>query len=292
MTFKRCLVIGSSGQLGCASLKEFGQQYEIFPAVRSPGTGELRIDLSDSKATVRALEKVNPDCIIIAGAYCNVDLAESEQALCFAVNVEGPLAVAEYARARNATLVYYSTDSVFDGTKTEYTESDSVNPLNVYAQSKVEGENAIRRSLPEQHLIIRTAWLYGPDEKRRNFIYCLLDELRSGRKVRVPLDQWGCPTFTEDLARATRVLLENGARGTFHAVGSEYVNRVFIARAVCKHFGLDETQLVPTPTEGLGRTARRPLRVRLSCQRLLAYDGIRFQTLEEGLMCLQASMNL
>ena len=283
----RALVIGASGQLGRALSEALRRSYEVTEAVRSsPQPGQLRVDLEDPDGAA-AIRSLRPAWIVIAAAYCNVDGAESERSLCLRVNVEGPLAIAACARELGAGVVYYSTDQVFDGTKPAHAEQDPINPLNHYAFSKAQGEAAVADQAPERHLIIRTAWLYGPDAARRNFALRLVDELSAGRPVRLPSDQWGTPTYTEDVAAVTRWLMERNRRGTFHATGPDLVDRVSLARRICAAFGLNEAGLIPTPTAQVGQTARRPLRVRLDCGMLRADGGPTLRGLEAGLSALQ-----
>ena len=283
----RALVLGASGQLGRALSAALRQSFEVIEAVRGePQAGQLRIDLEDLAGIREALRSARPAWIVIAGAYCNVDGAEAERGRCLRVNVEGPRAAAAVARELGAGVVYYSTDQVFDGTRESYGETDRVNPLNVYAQSKAQGEAAIRSGAPERHLILRTAWLYGPDPARRNFALRLVDQLSAGHPVRVPANQWGSPTYTEDLAEVTRMLLTRNQRGTVHAVGPEFLDRMVLARCICRCFGLNDARLIPTPTAELGQAARRSVRVRLRCERLAATGAPAFRRVDAGLHAL------
>jgi dTDP-4-dehydrorhamnose reductase len=283
----RVVVIGASGQLGRALSAALRQSFEVLEAVRSePQAGQLRVDLEELDGMRQAIRSARPAWIVIAGAYCNVDGAETERERCLRVNVEGPRAVASCARELGAGVVYYSTDQVFDGTRPAHRELDPVNPLNHYAVSKAQGEAAVAAEAPERHLIIRTAWLYGPDPTRRNFALRLVDRLSAGRPARIPSDQWGTPTYTEDVAAVTRWLMERNRHGTFHAAGPDCVDRVSLARRICAVFGLDEAGLIPIPTAQLGQAARRPLRVRLDCSALRAAGGPTLRGVDAGLDAL------
>lgn len=285
----RVLVIGASGQLGRALSADFRKEYEVLETGhRHLAPGQIALDLGRPEAAVAALETIKPALIVLAGAFCNVDGCEQQPDLCRRVNVDGVAAVAEYAALTGARVVFYSTDHVFDGEGESYREADPVNPLNVYARSKAEGEAIVRGTVPARHLIIRTAWLYGPDAGRRNFVLRLVDRLRSGERVAVPADQWGSPTYTEDVAAATRFLVERNAAGTYHATGPELLDRVSLARQVCARFGLDDRQVVPTPTKALRQAARRPLRARLDCGKLMEAGVPAFRTVNEGLEALRA----
>jgi dTDP-4-dehydrorhamnose reductase len=184
-------------------------------------------------------------------------------------------------------MVFYSTDHVFDGAAERYTETAVPRPLNSYAASKLAGEAAVRAGGAGGALVIRTAWLYGPDPARRNFALRLVDATRAGRETRVPSDQWGTPTYTEDLAAVTRFLVEGGHTGLWHAAGDELLDRVTLARLVCEVFGLDAAYVVPTPTRALGQAARRPLCVRLDSGRLCAAGAPPFRDPRAGLEALR-----
>lgn len=286
----RGLLIGASGQLGRALETALRRDHEVIPSAYRHGlSGDLVIDLGDVAQTRSALEDVGPEFIVIAGAMCAVDRCEIETDACYRINVLGTRVVAEYARARGAKVVFYSTDHVFDGTREIYREVDAPGPLNVYARSKAEAEVVLREMLPDGHLVIRTSWVYGPDPQRRNFNLRCIDRLSAGERVVVPADQWGSPTYTDDLASVTCHLLRGGHTGTFHATGPDFVSREALALRVCAHFGLDGGLIMPRPTSELGQAARRPLKTRLDCSKLRATGAASFRGVEEGLESLKQS---
>ena len=215
-----------------------------------------------------------------------VDGCEADPAACVAANVGGPRAVAEWAAGSGAQVVIYSTDQVFDGSAAVNEEEDPVAPINQYARSKVEAERVLRALLPDRHLVLRTAWLYGPDEMRRNFALRLVARIADGERVAVPSDQWGTPTYADDVASATRYLVERRVAGTFHAAGPELIDRVSLARRICAAFGVDADRIVPTPTSVLGQAAPRPLRLRLANGRLTAAGVPGFRGIDAGLAAL------
>lgn len=288
----RTLLIGASGQLGRALAARFADRGLIAGAHQHLGPGDVRVDLGDASATRAMLSDVRPDLILVAGAMCNVDLCETEPEICERTNTQGPAVVADYARTQGARVVFFSTDHVFDGTRSTYVETDPVNPLNVYARSKALAEDALRTLLPDRHLILRTAWVYGPDWQRRNFVLRLVDRVRAGAEVSVASDQWGSPTYTEDLAEATRDLVNQGVAGTFHATGPECLNRAVLAETVCAQAGLETGGLIERPTAELGQTARRPLRVHLDCRKLQGICTVSFRSVAEGLRSLQSAGDL
>ena len=281
------LVIGASGQLGLALCQEFGSTYNVVAASRSHvDRGQHYVDLADEPGLIRLLDDVQANTILIAAAMCHVDRCELEPKVCHSVNVTGTEIIARHASRNGALVVFFSTDHVFDGTQKCYSEADEMAPLNVYADSKSKAELALRRYVPDRHLILRTSWVYGPDRQRRNFILRMIDQMGKQQTWPVPADQWGSPTYTDDLAKATRMLIKHGHTGTFHATGPEFVSRVALAHRVCVKFGLDSSRLEPRLTETLGQAARRPLMVRLNCQKLHEAGGNMFRDIDAGLTTL------
>jgi dTDP-4-dehydrorhamnose reductase len=281
-------VIGAAGQLGEAVTRAFAGGDVVMTVRRDPRHGQLLLDLGEPASIRAALDEAKPGVLVLAAAMCHVDGCEQDPATCGTVNVEGTRAVAGWAARHDARVVFFSTDHVFDGTAPISGEDDAVNPLNAYARSKVAGERILRELLPERHVILRTAWLYGPDRARRNFALRLVDRLRAGERVPVPSDQWGAPTYTADLAAATRFVVERDIAGTFHATGPELVDRVSLAQRIAARFGVDARGIVPTATADLRQPARRPLRVALRCDRLAALGAPAFRRIDAGLEELHA----
>jgi dTDP-4-dehydrorhamnose reductase len=284
----RVAVIGAAGQLGRALVEAFASQDVVATVRRDPRPGEHALDLSRHETIAPALAAMKPDVVILAAAMCHVDGCEQDPAACTAVNVEATRTVAAWARDAGARVVLFSTDHVFDGSAAENAEDDAVRPLNEYARSKVAGERLLRELVPDRHLVLRTAWLYGPDAARRNFALRLVARLEAGERVPVPADQAGAPTYTADLAAATRHLVGRGASGTFHATGPELLDRVTLARRICARFGVDASGIVPTTTAELRQPAPRPLRVALRCARLAATGAPAFRGVDAGLAALHA----
>lgn len=169
-------------------------------------------DLTDAARVRSVLSPLRPAVIVNCAAYTNVDGCESDAALAFRVNGEGPGILAAVAREIGSTLVHISTDYVFAGDgHTPYRETDPVGPRSVYGRSKLRGEEAILASGLERHFILRTSWLYGPGGK--NFVETMVRLARERKELRVVADQVGSPTYTGDLARAIFHLLEPAEEG-------------------------------------------------------------------------------
>ena len=213
------LVIGNNGQLGweiCRQGKENG--FDIIPLDFPEIDITNKIDLNEKTAPY------NFDILINCAAYTAVDKAETEHELAYAVNRDGPSFLAEICAGRNVPFIHVSTDYVFSGNKDGCNlETDLVEPIGVYGKSKAEGEDRIR-SVLDNHIILRTSWLYGVHGQ--NFVKTMLKLGREREEIRVVADQYGCPTFAADLAKAILDIVSlyekgNGTTwGTYHFCGS------------------------------------------------------------------------
>ena len=261
------LVTGAQGMLGS----------DLVPRLRQhlPPAELIAVDIDGLDITVEdqvrdKVARLRPTLIINCAAYTDVDGCERERELALRVNAHGPGLLARAAAECRSLLVHISTDFVFDGTKVApYTEEDPPNPLSVYGESKLAGEEAVRRLAPE-HLIVRTAWLYG--RGGANFVetICRLAEERD--ELRVVTDQTGSPTWTVELAGAIVALLRVGARGTYHAAGLGQCTRYEWAGEILRLAG-KKTPLVRACTEDFPRPAARPRYSALSCEKLARDTG-------------------
>ncbi len=223
----KVLITGANGQLGY-HLKQTFAEHELF-------LGDTEnYNITNRDLVMRETELFNPDLIIHAAAYTNVDKAETDRELCQLINVDGSRHVAEAAKQAGAKIVAISTDYVFAGDKgSPYLETDQPNPLSFYGQTKYEGEEAVRQTA-EQHFICRTSWLYGGpkplaisnfnDMPFKNFVYTMLRVGRDKNEVQVVADQFGSPTYANDLAEKIKELIKTEVYGTYHTTNSGQTN--------------------------------------------------------------------
>ena len=247
----RWFVTGAGGQLATAFSGML--QGNVFLS------REKTLDIRDAKAVRAAVHAFAPDCVLHCAAYTDVDGAEADPATAEAINVLGTHNVVEAVRGTHTTVVYFSTDYVFDGKKTApYVESDRTRPLNVYGRTKLAGE---REVLGWAHgMVFRTAWLFS--ETGHNFVKTILaaaqDRTGKGEPLRVVDDQVGSPTYAGHLAAAVGEALDRGVSpGLYHLAGSGYCSWCELAREVIQLAGLD-VEVEPTTTAEAGRPARRP----------------------------------
>jgi dTDP-4-dehydrorhamnose reductase len=262
-----------------------GRDLVSLLAGREPGLGLIAVDLAELDITReedvrRAVADCRPAAIVNCAASTDVDGCEHQRDLAFSTNALGPELLARAAGARRALLVHVSTDFVFDGAKgSPYTEEDTPHPLNVYGESKLAGEEAVRHFAGE-HLIVRTAWLYG--RHRGNFTETILALAEGRKELRVVTDQRGSPTWTVPLAEAIVALMRAGARGTYHAAGRGECSRYEWAVEILRLAGR-EVSLVPATTAEFPRPARRPPYSALASEKLSRDTGFRFPPWQQSL---------
>jgi dTDP-4-dehydrorhamnose reductase len=241
----RILLTGAGGQLGQELVK-------LLTRDEVHALDHRALDITDRKAVFAALERVRPSWVINAAAYNDVDKAEAAHEQAFAVNGAAAGYLADAAARAGAAIVHISTDYVFDGRKgAPYTEEDRPNPLNVYGQSKHEGELRVLGS-EAPACVLRTAWLYGGYGP--NFVRAILAAASAGDPLRVVADQVGSPTWTRHLARAINELIRTPARGLFHVANGGACSRFELARDIVG----DTVDVLPITSVQAGRAAARP----------------------------------
>jgi dTDP-4-dehydrorhamnose reductase len=229
------------------------------------------LDLADPDQIVDRVREVKPELIVNAAAYTAVDRAESEPELAMRVNAEAPGILAREAIRLNAGLIHYSTDYVFDGTKsTPYVEDDAPNPINAYGKSKLQGERAIQ-AVGCRHLILRTSWVYSL--RGKNFLLTILDLARQHSELRVVDDQMGAPTWCRDIAtataRLTREAAAGNAEGLYHLTAKGTTSWCGFAREILRASGI-ETPVRAISTKERAAPAKRPANSLLSCAAIAA----------------------
>jgi len=248
----RILVTGAGGQLGRELVDEFrsaGAGHQVTPC------GHAELDVADRDSVMQAVSRAEPDAVVHAAAWTDVDGCEGDPDRAWLVNALGTRHVAEASRRAGAQLCYVSTDYVFDGTAARpYTEWDTPNPLSAYGRSKLGGE----MSVGLDDLVVRTSWVCG--RHGRNFVKTILSRAQQGLPLAVVADQHGCPTLAADLAAGIGRLVESRRPGLFHMTNQGATTWYDLARDVVALAGLDPTVVSPVTTAELDppRPAPRP----------------------------------
>ncbi|MBI5680676.1 MAG: dTDP-4-dehydrorhamnose reductase [Methanobacterium sp.] len=245
----KILIIGSEGMLGHDLVDVLSIENEIST------TSIDTLDITDIDKTIETVKDKNPDVVVHAAAFTDVDGSESNPNLAYKVNALGTRNVAVACREAGSALVYISTDYVFDGNKgNSYYEYDQTNPLSVYGKTKHLGETYVRDIL-NKFYIIRTSWLYGLHGP--NFVTTMLNLAETMKTISVVNDQIGSPTYTGDLAKAIAELIKKPVYGIYHITNSEHCSWYDYALEIFDIAGI-EIEVKPVSTAEFPRPAPRP----------------------------------
>ncbi len=255
----KVVVIGASGQLGTelvwANSEKFG--YEMIPLYHKD------IEITDFYSSYKVLKEISPDVVINTAAFVRVDDCEDLKDDAFKVNAVGPRNLAVISGEVGFRLVHISTDYVFDGTKDRrsggYTEFDVPNPINVYGESKLAGENLVR-DLADKYYIVRTSWLYGAGgskAKGGNFVTKMLELSKSHSELKVVNDQIGTPTNSYHLAVQILELVKHPFFGIYHATCEGMASWYDFAVEIFKIAGVN-VKVIPVDSSEFPTRARRP----------------------------------
>jgi dTDP-4-dehydrorhamnose reductase len=265
------VILGAGGRLGAALLSEYQDKFEVT------GFDHAQVDLAKPKDIRDKIDNLAFDILINVAAFTNVDLSESKRDEAFAVNADAPKVLAEICRDKNAKLIHFSTDYVFDGEKRQpYIEDDAASPISVYGESKRAGEKFVLQT-SDRHLVVRVSWVFGPD--RPSFVDVMIKRAREEEKIEAIADKWSTPTYTRDIAELLPRVFDVDA-GILHLANSgkctwqEYAQH---ALDCCQRFG------VPLKAKTVGAlkladitnwVARRPVYSVLSAAKYQALTGI------------------
>ena len=282
----KILITGARGQLG-QELTRQGRASDF----RIESLNRQELDISNEDQLAQVLPNVSPSIVINAAAYTDVDEAENESDMAYAVNKDGPAYLARYCSDHGIALIHISTDYVFDGTKGRpYRENDPISPLGVYGQSKAQGEAVIRSRL-KNHIIVRSSWLYSV--YGNNFVKTILKLIHERPNIRVVADQLGSPTSASDLAEALLIIVTKIATGgnfdwgTYHYCGKGITTWHGLAEKIiqlAQSYGpLPIKQVTPISTTEWPTLAKRPPYSALDCSRLKSHFGIELKPWQESL---------
>ena len=294
----KVFVTGVAGQLGHDVMNELHKRgieavgSDIAPVYSGASDGTpvttmpyVPMDITDKEAVEQMIYETNPDAVIHCAAWTAVDLAEDEDKIekVRAINAVGTKNIAEVCKKLDCKMMYISTDYVFSGQGTEPWQPDckDYQPLNVYGQTKLEGELAVSGIL-EKYFIVRIAWVFGVNGK--NFIKTMLNVGKKYDTVRVVNDQIGTPTYTSDLARLLADMVVTEKYGYYHATNEgEYISWYDFTCEIFKQAGYT-TNVIPVTTEEYGLSkAARPFNSRLDKSKLVEAGFVPLPTWQDAL---------
>ncbi|MCI8454268.1 MAG: dTDP-4-dehydrorhamnose reductase [Lachnospiraceae bacterium] len=258
----RILITGVKGQLGHDIVNEMEKR-----GMTPIGVDVEEMDVTDRAACSRVIAEANVEAVIHCAAFTAVDAAEEQIELCRKINAEGTKNIAEVCKELDLKLMYISTDYVFDGQGTRPWEPDDErHPLNVYGQTKYEGELFVEE-LVEKFFTIRIAWVFGVNGK--NFIKTMLRLGKERGAVTVVNDQIGSPTYTYDLARLLVDMIQTDRYGRYHATNEGFCSWYEFACEIFRAAGMDAVKVTPVLTsEYPASKAKRPMNSRMSKEKL------------------------
>ncbi len=259
------LVIGASGLLGQHLVHQGKGTFErVIGTYHSnpfqiQGVKVERLDVVSERSVSDLFEKAHPDFAILTSGLTGVDYCEEHPEEAVALNEVGPLNVARACSELETKLVYISTDYVFDGEKGDYVEDDEPNPISVYGRTKLGGEKNVLNTTHDS-IVARVCVLYGWNRitSKRNFVTWVLDNLESGKAVKLFDNQIVTPTCADEVASVLLKLVEEDVSGVYHASGSQKVSRYQFGKHVAEVFDLDVGKLAPVSMEKVGLPAKRP----------------------------------
>lgn len=277
----KILVTGVKGQLGYDVVQEGESR-----GLEMLGTDVDNMDITDAGQVKRVIEEYKPDALIHCAAYTAVDAAEDNQELCRKINVDGTRNIAEVCKDMDIPMMYFSTDYIFDGQGENFwKEDDPKKPLNVYGQTKYEGELAVQE-LVEKYFILRISWVFGVNGN--NFIKTMLRVGPQRGEVGVVADQIGSPTYTYDLAKLIIDMIQTDKYGAYHVTNEGICSWYEFACEIFKQANLD-VKVNPLTTAEYPAKAVRPFNSRMSKDKLI---NAGFEMLPDWQDALKRYLNL
>lgn len=274
----RVLVTGVKGQLGYDIVNELKKNQ-----IEAVGVDIEEMDITDEAAVNKVIKESNVDAVIHCAAYTAVDAAEDNEEICRKINAGGTENIAKVCKELNIKMMYISTDYVFDGQGTEAWKPDckDYKPLNVYGQTKLEGELAVSGNV-DKFFIVRIAWVFGVNGK--NFIKTMLNLGKSHDTIKVVSDQVGTPTYTYDLARLLVDMIQTDKYGYYHATNEGgYISWYDFTCEIFKQAGYS-VNVIPVTTEEYGLSkAARPFNSRLDKSKLVENGFVPLPTWQDAL---------
>lgn len=272
----KVLVTGVKGQLGFDVVKELEKRGHV-----AIGTDVDNMDITNAETVHKVITDAAPDAVIHCAAYTAVDAAEDNIDLCRRINADGTRNIAEVCKELDCKMIYISTDYVFDGEGTHFWQPDDArSPLNVYGQTKYEGELAVE-SLLEKYYIVRIAWVFGVNGK--NFIKTMLNLGKTRDHLTVVNDQIGSPTYTYDLAKLLADMAETDKYGRYHATNEGICSWYDFACEIFKQAGYNHVTVSPVSASEYPAKAKRPSNSRMNKDKLTENGFKKLPTWQDAL---------
>lgn len=243
----KILVTGAGGMLGSSLVPTFKNEgFEVFPTDINIDSGIEYLDVRDHDEMEDFVKKIKPDIVMHLAAETDVDLCEAEPDHAYFTNTVGTENAAFICREKGCLLVYISTAGVFDGKKkTAYTELDPAYPINVYGNTKLEGEKIVQKLL-KKYFVVRAGWMVGGGYKDKKFVAKIIKQVKEGaKKIYAVNDKWGTPTYTPAFSRNLLKLIQTDYFGLYHMACTGAGTRFDVAEKILEILGREDIGLVP-----------------------------------------------
>lgn len=294
---KRILITGANGLLGqrlisfyksIGDVELLGCSIEDRPYYKD--ASYTQVDITSRESVKKVVFDFYPDIIINTAGFTNVDLNEVERETAWKVNVKGVEYLAEACRTIDSKLIQISTDYIFNGANGPYDELAKPDPLGYYGRTKLASENVLKIS-GITYSIIRTNVLYGVANSRPDFVRWVINNLSENRQINVVVDQFGNPTFTDDLVQAISKIISFNKFFLYNIGGRDFVNRFEFANIIADFFNLNKKLIIPITTEMLKQPARRPLNSGLITIKAETELGYKPHSILEALAIIKKQLN-
>ena len=291
----RVLIIGASGKVGKEIFKNLKNKdnkstYDIFGTYyTNQMEGLEQLDITNLPVVEKVLEKINPSILIHTAAITYPLRCEENRELAWKINVEGTKNLAQCCMKKNCKMVFISSDGVFNGKNGPFDETHKTNPLNYYGETKVESEKIVSET--DDYLIIRTAWVNDVGPNSHSFIMQVINSLQNNNIFNAPVDQFGHPTYSNNLAEIIIELVKNNSEGVFHVTGSTYVDRFHFAKKIAKAFCLNP-EMVHKTTTNLHQSHTRPMEANMKLDKLKSVISTKVLSLDEQLDSMRSNYRM
>jgi dTDP-4-dehydrorhamnose reductase len=297
---KTVLVTGSNGLLGQKITAKIIKEGSAHLIATSKGANRFPVkegyiyaemDILNADQVNEVIEKYRPDAIIHTAAMTNVDTCHEQRALAYQLNVEAVQTLVAICERLPIQLIHLSTDFVFDGANGPYDENARPNPLSYYGETKLEGEEAIKKSTV-RWVILRTILVYGivADLSRSNIVLWAKNALERGEPLNIVNDQWRMPTLAEDLADACMLSIEREAQGVYHISGRDMMSISQLVKRVADFWSLDHSLINEVSAATLNQAAKRPLRTGFILDKAMTELNYQPHSFEEGMELLREQL--
>ncbi len=306
MSKKTLLILGASGLTGYKALQIAKKRFEVIGtynqrAVQSDAGSLIKLDISKEEEVKRAFDEIKPDCVLNTTALHNVDYCETHPEESFNINTKAVGLFARLCNNKGSRLVHISTDFVFGGEKGNYTETDSPNPLSLYAKHKLEGELEARKC--SSFSILRPSVVYGwthletqgstsSSGKPMNFALWALSKMNKKEELKIVTDQFTSPTLGDVLAAVSIRLLTFEKNDLYHVAGTTPISRYEFTRKLAAIMGYDPNAIKPIESKSFTQIAKRPMNSSLNCDKVQKALNYKLLNVDESLAVMRSQIEV